>query len=632
MVKKGYKQTELGVIPEKWTVSTIGAIADVKTGPFGSALHANDYVQDGTPIITVEHLGETGLTRQNLPKVSAEDRRRLSAYSMQEGDIVFSRVGSVDRNAYVTAAENGWLFSGRILRLRAKSEELSTRYLGYYFKAEETKERVRGVAVGQTMASLNTKLMNAFKVVLPTVEEQKNIAALLSNMDTLISALEKQISKKKAIKQGAMLELLTGKRRLPGFFGEWQSFEFGYLFDFIPNNAFTRAQMDVSGRVKNIHYGDILTKYGAYISADSKDIPYIAKEIDLSRFSEKCYLQSGDLVIADTAEDETVGKALEVINVECPVLAGQHTLLCRPKVRFAEKFLGYYLNAACYHDQMLPYIVGTKVSSVSKASIAQTKLVVPKYEEQQAISYILADMDDEITELEQKLAKYRQVKQGMMQRLLTGKIRLKNDVVDSVHTEQKVSAKKSPVSSAHNHLFDDAVAIAAIVDAFYSDKYPLGRVKAQKLLYLLHRHQGVSVSDFKKKAAGPYADTVRYKGGEPIAKKNKYIVSESGRQGTRYSKGTNMGQALDYVERWGMQADLQWLKENFLHTSRNDLELFATVDMAMCDLDEVGISVSVESIKNLIASNKEWKAKLSKTYFSDWDIARAIKKCTELFN
>ena len=221
-----------------------------------------------------------------------------------------------------------------------------------------------------------------------------------------------------------MQELLTGKRRLPGFDGKWQSFVFGDLFDFIPNNAFTRAQMDVSGRVKNIHYGDILTKYGAYISADRKDIPYIAKEIDLSRFSEKCYLQSGDLVIADTAEDETVGKALEVINVECPVLAGQHTLLCRPKVRFAEKFLGYYLNASCYHNQLLPYIVGTKVSSVSKASIAQTKLVVPKYEEQQAIASILSDMDDEITELEHKLAKYRQVKQGMMQQLLTGKIRL----------------------------------------------------------------------------------------------------------------------------------------------------------------------------------------------------------------
>lgn len=424
MVKKGYKQTEVGAIPEKWIVSTIGSIADVKTGPFGSALHAEEYVQDGTPIITVEHLGETGLTRQNLPKVSEEDRHRLSAYSMQEGDIVFSRVGSVDRNAYVTASENGWLFSGRILRIRAKSEELSTQYLGYYFKSEDTKERIRNVAVGQTMASLNTKLMNAFKVVLPTVEEQKNIAALLSNMDTLISTLEKQIAKKKAIKQGTMQELLTGKRRLPGFSGELETFVFGDLFDFIPNNAFTRAQLSDSGKVKNIHYGDILTKFGANISADSNEIPYIEREIDLSRFAEKSYLQSGDIVIADTAEDDTVGKALEVINVECPVLAGQHTLLCRPKANFAEKFLGYYLNAACYHDQLLPFIVGTKVSSISKASVAQTRLVVPKYKEQQAISCILSDMDDEITELEQKLEKYRQVKKGMMQQLLTGKIRL----------------------------------------------------------------------------------------------------------------------------------------------------------------------------------------------------------------
>lgn len=504
----------------------------------------------------------------------------------------------------------------------------NTKYIFFALKHAKLNQLVFGS--GQPL--ITGSQLKQIKLYIPEEESQKHIVEVLSDINDLIGSLEKQCSKKKAIKQGAMQELLTGKRRLPGFDGKWQSFVFGDLFDFIPNNAFTRAQMDVSGRVKNIHYGDILTKYGAYISANRKAIPYIAKEIDLSRFSEKCYLQSGDLVIADTAEDETVGKALEVINVECPVLAGQHTLLCRPKVRFAEKFLGYYLNASCYHNQLLPYIVGTKVSSVSKASIAQTKLVVPKYEEQQAIASILSDMDDEITELEHKLAKYRQVKQGMMQQLLTGKIRLTKDIEDSVQAEQVTSEKAMPLKPVHNHQFDDAVAIAAIVDAFYSDKYPLGRVKVQKLLYLLHRHQGVSVSDFKKKAAGPYADTVRYKGGEPIAKKNKYIVSESGKQGTRYSKGKNMGQALDYVERWGMQADLQWLKENFLHTSRNDLELFATVDMAMCDLDEVRISVSVESIKNLIASNKEWKAKLSKTYFSDWDIARAIKKCTELFN
>lgn len=267
------------------------------------------------------------------------------------------------------------------------------------------------------------QIMN-IELELPQYDEQKNIAALLSDINNLIDTLVKQIQKKKAIKQGAMQELLTGKKRLPGFSGEWQTFAFRELFDFIPNNAFTRAQMADSGKVKNIHYGDILTKYGAYVDGGSSSIPYISRNVDLSRFADRCYLQSGDIIIADTAEDEAVGKALEVVNINCPILAGQHTLMCRPKIRFADKFLGYYLNAACYHDQLLPYIVGTKVSSVSKASVAQTKLVVPEYEEQQAIAEILSNMDSEIEALEQKLAKYRQVKQGMMQQLLTGKIRL----------------------------------------------------------------------------------------------------------------------------------------------------------------------------------------------------------------
>ena len=119
-----------------WQIEKLEDVADVKTGPFGSALHADDYVLTGTPIITVEHLGEQMITRQNLPLVSAQDKQRLSAYLLEEGDIVFSRVGSVDRNAYVTKNEEGWLFSGRLLRIRSKSVKLHSRFLVYYFKAE----------------------------------------------------------------------------------------------------------------------------------------------------------------------------------------------------------------------------------------------------------------------------------------------------------------------------------------------------------------------------------------------------------------------------------------------------------------------------------------------------------------
>lgn len=628
MVKKGYKQTEIGVIPEDWAIKYLSDFGKVQGGGTPSTTMADYWGGD------IAWCTPSDITSAPTKYINATERaitdlglKNSAATVMPAGSILLctrATIGELKINSIPMATNQG--FKNIAINKGGNVDFL-------YYLLQTKKDRMLELAIGSTFLEISKTALCKIPLQTPMhSDEQSKIADALSDIDSLVEVLENQISKKKAIKQGAMQELLTGKHRLPGFSGEWETFVFGDLFDFISNNAFTRAQLSDSGKVKNIHYGDILTKFGSYIGANSNEIPYIKKEIDLSRFAEKCYLQSGDVVIADTAEDETVGKALEVINVECPVLAGQHTLLCRPKVRFSEKFLGYYLNAACYHDQLLPFIVGTKVSSISKASVAQTRLAVPKYEEQQAISCILSDMDDDIKELEKKLAKYRQIKQGMMQQLLTGKIRLKTDVEELVQAEQANAVKTLPARTAHNRQFDDAVSIAAIVDAFYSDKYPLGRVKVQKLLYLLHRHQAVSVSDFKKKAAGPYADTVRYKGGEPIAKKNKYIVSENGKQGTRYSRGENMAQALNYVERWGMQSDLQWLKDNFLHTGRNDLELFATVDMAICDLNEAGVPISVASIKDLIASSKEWKAKLSKTYFSDRDIARAIKKCTELFN
>jgi type I restriction enzyme S subunit len=213
--KPGYKQTEVGVIPAEWEVTTVGEISDVKTGPFGSALHEKDYVNNGTPIITVEHLGESGVYHMNLPMVSDADKVRLMAYSLCQGYIVFSRVGSVDRNALIKVTENGWLFSGRLLRVRLKERDTDASYLSYHFHSEAFKQRVRDVAVGQTMASINTQILMGVKIILPpTKAEQTAIAAILSDMDAEIAALEAKLAKAHQIKQGMMQELLTGKTRL----------------------------------------------------------------------------------------------------------------------------------------------------------------------------------------------------------------------------------------------------------------------------------------------------------------------------------------------------------------------------------------------------------------------------------
>ena len=416
---------------KKWTIGELisQTKTTIQTGPFGTVLRASEFVDYGIPVISVREIRE-GFIRvtDETPCVTGETFSRLRKYTLLAKDIVFARKGSVDRSAVIPVDMERCFLGSDGIRIRLDENVVCPDLMLYIFQIPSTKRFLIQSSYGTTMAGLNEKILSALEFYLPEdIEEQKSFAQVLTDIDRQLVLTEEMIAKKKAIKQGAMQELLTGKKRLSGFIREWQHFVFGELFDFVPNNAFTRAQMSESGKVKNIHYGDILTKYGDYVNGSSDSIPYISKEVDLARFADRCYLQSGDIIMADTAEDETVGKVLEVVNADCPILAGQHTLLCRPKVRFAPKFLGYYLNAACYHDQLIPYIVGTKVSSVSKASVAQTELVVPDYEEQQAIAEILSDMDSEIEALEQKLAKYRQVKRGVMQQLLTGNIRLSGD-------------------------------------------------------------------------------------------------------------------------------------------------------------------------------------------------------------
>lgn len=165
-------------------------LADIQTGPFGSQLHKEDYVADGTPIVTVEHLGNKMFSEQNLPRVSNTDKNRLKKYVLKQGDIVFSRVGSVDRCSYVDQKHDGWMFSGRCLRVRPTSE-IDSEYLYYYFCLEETKQFVRNIAVGATMPSINTKLLGEVVVTFPELEQQKRISGILSTIDSKIEVNQK---------------------------------------------------------------------------------------------------------------------------------------------------------------------------------------------------------------------------------------------------------------------------------------------------------------------------------------------------------------------------------------------------------------------------------------------------------
>lgn len=422
-MRPGYKRTEVGVIPREWDVVRIGDVASVRTGPFGSALHERDYVEDGTPIITVEHLGEFGVTHDNPPKVSNADRQRLGAYVLEEDDLVFSRVGSIDRNALISSTEAGWLFSGRLLRIRPDSGRVVSAYLSYHFHSEPFKQRVRSVAVGQTMLSLNTEIIRGVTVVLPTLDEQRAIAAALRDVDALISSLDKLIAKKRDIKQAAMQQLLTGKCRLPGFGGPWKTWTFGELFKFLRTGSNPRGDLSESADVGYVHYGDIHTHTSAFLDCEATLLPRIAYE----KVSSLPLLETGDLVMVDASEDYAgIGKCVELCNVEgSMVVAGLHTILLRgDREKVADGFKGYLQFIPHVKKAMIRLATGISVYGVSKNNVKTIEVSLPEVGEQRAIASVLSDMDAEIEALERRRDKTRLLKQGMMQELLTGRVRL----------------------------------------------------------------------------------------------------------------------------------------------------------------------------------------------------------------
>ena len=454
------------------------------------------------------------------------------------------------------------------------------------------------------------------------LKEQVTIVKALSDIDSLISSLQKLIEKKKAIKQGAMQELLTGKKRLPGFYGKWKH---GVWKDVLA--GFYSGATPYRGRA-DYYKGNI-----RWVS--SGELNYNIIKDTIEHISEKAKNETS-LVVHPAGTFLMAITGLEAAGTRgsCAILGKDATtnqscmaIYGTDKMVIPYLYHYYLLNG---EELAFQYCQGTKQQSYTAAIVKELPIYYPcDIVEQQAIAQVLSDMESEIQQLEKKLSKYQQIKQGMMQELLTGQIRLVD--ADGKDQPQTQAVQKKQPQQAHNQHFDDAVMIAGIVNAFYSEKYPLGRKKVQKLLYLVRRKEQADISAFHKKAAGPYADEVRYKGGEPIAQKNKYIQVKRNEKGSRFEKGAQMQRALAYLQDWGKQTDIDWLVSQFQYTNVNDLELFATVDMAICDLKQEGKEISVASIKNLISSNKEWRAKLKKTYFRDSEIQRAIKKCQDLF-
>ena len=191
----------------------------------------------------------------------------------------------------------------------------------------------------------------------------------------------------------------TPNIRFKGFTDAWEQRKFASVFDGLQNNTLSRAELNYeSGTVKNVHYGDVLIKFGDYIDAAETELPYISDDAKADKFKNS-FLRDGDIVIADTAEDDTVGKCTEIQGSEgLKLLSGLHTIACRPKEKYGPMFLGYYINSPAYHNQLKPLMQGIKVTSISKSALQDTDMIMPKsIDEQIKIGEYFSYLDNLIT-------------------------------------------------------------------------------------------------------------------------------------------------------------------------------------------------------------------------------------------
>lgn len=415
---------------QKWKKWTIGEMISrtkttIQTGPFGTVLSASEFVDYGIPIISVREIRE-GFIRitAETPCITDDTYSRLGKYALSEKDIVFARKGSVERSALIPIGLERYFLGSDGIRIRFDQNIVSPDLMLYLFQSPSTKQFLIQSSYGTTMAGLNEKILSALEFYLPeTIDEQERIAKVLADIDHLLALTEKLITKKKAIKQGAMQELLTGKRRLPGFSGEWETKKLedycslitkqtGFDYSaYIKPALITRKMPNTFPMIQTINFrGRKFTFETDY---------YIPKPVAIQfpniLLNKKCVLFS--IVGASVGN---VGLYPGSVTAFCGGAIG----ITRFRNEQDAEWVYNYMSSPDGQSQIQYVTKGGAQATVTIADIRNFKIPTPEKGERDAISGILENMDHEIEALEQKLAKYRQVKQGMMQQLLSGKIRL----------------------------------------------------------------------------------------------------------------------------------------------------------------------------------------------------------------
>lgn len=409
-VKLSYKQPAVEVLPQNWAVQPLFKL----TSEIGDGIHTTPEYSgpSGYYFINGNNLKDGAIkTTDNTMCVSETEwlkhRKNLSSRT-----ILISINGTIGNLAFYG---HETVVLGKSAAYMNVTPVVSKEYIFYALSTSAIAKHFEDELTGTTIKNLSLAALRNTSVIMPNIlEEQKAIAAALSDMDALLTAQDKLIAKKHNIKHAAMQELLTGKRRLPGFSGTWKAQSLRNLADFFKGRGLSKSVVSPLGDKKCILYGELFTTYGCVIS-----------NVKSSTLSQDGLLsQRGDILIPGSTT--TVGADLAIASalLEENVLLGGDIIVVRGKPkRFDPVFMANYLTYA-KRQEIAERTQGITIIHLYSKDLADLPTTLPDLNEQVAIAAVLSDMDAEIVALKQKQEKTRALKQGMMQELLTGRTRL----------------------------------------------------------------------------------------------------------------------------------------------------------------------------------------------------------------
>ena len=404
-VRPGCKLTEVGVIPEDWDVQQI-----IDTCGFIVPGRNKPNVFDGNiPWITTPDLTDGGSVSESRLglRVSESEAKNIGSKIVPAGSILMSCVGELGLVAY---AENDIVINQQ-LHAFIPSACIDGRFLSYAIKTRV--DYLYTVATKTALPYLNKDNCNSIKIPFPRLQEQRAIAAALSDMDALISGLDQLIAKKRDIKQAAMQQLLTGQQRLPGFSGEWEVKRLGDVASFLKGKGLPKSELSPYGADPCIHYGELFTLYPETIG----------EVISRTTGSREAFRSIANDVLMPTSDVTPRGLAkASCVTVDGVILGGDILVIRSDSKQIDGSFLSYVIRS--HEDQVLQLVTGSTVFHLYGSDMKKFTFSIPPVPEQTAIVNILSDMDGELTKLESRRQKTNQLKQGMMQELLTGRTRL----------------------------------------------------------------------------------------------------------------------------------------------------------------------------------------------------------------